>query len=522
MTNTGEKTIIFCDDEPAIIEKLSDLSIWNDLGLNIIATADNGISALKYIFEMEPDIAIIDIHMPQLDGIKLLEDCKSQNIKTEFIILSGYSDFSYAKNALKFGARAYLLKPINIPELYDELLKILSSINTNSDKKSGLSGELVINVFTNVLNGQIIDEKLILSLLSHQGISLKNISNYVMVIQNESISTNQRIIKELDNLLNNVPHFLLYYQGQLIGIFNETHEISFRIASRISEFISEKTDSKTLIGIGDTTPSLSGIASSYAKAVTAMTYKLYLPETDIFISDIICNTPPTKSPADIEHLPLIQFIVKHDIGEISGFIDSFINELLYVKMPPPNYVFSTCYALFHTIEQEFSQYIRDEINIDATTKDLYNCHSIDEICCWLKTSFTKLSDYIDAVYGYSSSKQKNTNSFEDDEDDIIQPSIKYIRDNLTKNIKISDIAKQIHLSPSYFAIYFKNKTGINLRDFILDEKMEYARKELLYTDTPVTDIAYSLGYGDYRSFSRAFKNIHKITPTEFRTEHLKQ
>jgi response regulator containing cheY-like receiver domain and araC-type DNA-binding domain len=520
---TKNKTIILCDDEPAIIEKLCDLNIWKDLGINIIETANNGIFALKYIIEMQPDIAIIDIHMPGLDGLKLLADCKSQNIKTEFIILSGYSDFSYAKEALKFGAKAYLLKPINIPELYNELLRILHLIEGDSGKKSHDGGELLINIFKNILSGQIIDERLIQSLISSHTVTLKNTFNYVMVIQNEFEKINvSEVINELNDLLKDVPHFLFQYQNQLVGIFNETNKISFKIASTISDFIFNKTGIRVFIGVGDTFPSLNSISSSYAGAITAMTYKLYRPENDIFISDIICKTPPLKSPMDIEHLPLIQFIVKHDIEKISGFIDEFISEVLYVKMPPPNYVFSTCYALFHTIEGEFSQYTSDEIHIDANSKELFNCRSIDEIRSWLKTSFTKLSDYIDAVYGYSSSKQKHTNDFENEEDEIIQYSVHYIRNNLTKNVKISDIAGQVHLSPSYFAIYFKNKTGINLRDFILDEKMEYARKELLYSSTPVTDIAYSLGYGDYRSFSRAFKNIHKKTPTEFRTEYFKQ
>ena len=104
-------------------------------------------------------------------------------------------------------------------------------------------------------------------------------------------------------------------------------------------------------------------------------------------------------------------------------------------------------------------------------------------------------------------------------DDIITESMAYIRANITNHLKISDIAKQVHLSTSYFAIYFKNKTKMNLRDFILEEKMEYARKELLHKDKSITEIADRLGYGDYRSFSRAFKNIHHKTPNEFRMNY---
>ena len=79
----------------------------------------------------------------------------------------------------------------------------------------------------------------------------------------------------------------------------------------------------------------------------------------------------------------------------------------------------------------------------------------------------------------------------------------------------------MHLSPSYFAIYFKGKTGVNLRDYLLAEKMEYARKALTNPDTPISDVAYDVGYGDYRSFSRAFKNVHGITPSDFQARYRK-
>ena len=85
--------------------------------------------------------------------------------------------------------------------------------------------------------------------------------------------------------------------------------------------------------------------------------------------------------------------------------------------------------------------------------------------------------------------------------------------------KRQDIAREVHLSPSYFAIYFKNKTNVNLRDYLLTEKMEYARRVLMNPSASISDVAYDVGYGDYRSFSRAFKNVHGITPSDFQAKY---
>ena len=105
------------------------------------------------------------------------------------------------------------------------------------------------------------------------------------------------------------------------------------------------------------------------------------------------------------------------------------------------------------------------------------------------------------MYGYATPKysQAQKTAVESD-DDLIRSAKEFIHNNITNHIKIEDIARHVHLSPSYFAIYFKNKTDVNLRDYLLAEKMEYARRALMNPDTSIRDVAYDVGYGDYRSF----------------------
>lgn len=156
----------------------------------------------------------------------------------------------------------------------------------------------------------------------------------------------------------------------------------------------------------------------------------------------------------------------------------------------------------------------------ATAQDLYRFRKLSQIRRWLIDSFCQLSEFIDAVYGYATPKysQAQKTAVESD-DDLIRSAKEFIHSNITNHIKIEDIARHVHLSPSYFAIYFKNKTDVNLRDYLLAEKMEYARRALMNPDTSIRDVAYDVGYGDYRSFSRAFKNVHGITPSDFQSKY---
>lgn len=275
-----------------------------------------------------------------------------------------------------------------------------------------------------------------------------------------------------------------------------------------------------VIGLGDTVTGLLECAYSYSRALTAITYQLYDSSSQIFTYEVICVTPPAIRLSDIDYMPLVQSIVQKDLNGIRTYCSEFIDKLLYVQMPPPNYIFSLCYALFHLIEEELSGFSHQEITAIATAQDLYRFKRLAQIREWMDSSFCQLAEFIDAVYGYATPKyataQKN---LPETDDNIIKAAREFIHSNITSHIKIEDIARHVHLSPSYFAIYFKNKTNMNLRDFLLAEKMEYARRVLMNPATAVTNVAYDLGYGDYRSFSRAFKNVHGITPSDFQAKY---
>ena len=175
-------------------------------------------------------------------------------------------------------------------------------------------------------------------------------------------------------------------------------------------------------------------------------------------------------------------------------------------MPPPSYIYSTCYALLYHIEKEFSQYSHEEISEITDPQALYRCKTLQEISGFMIDAFTHLSEYIDAVYGYASNINEAAMEIQSN-DELILDALSYIREHIADRIKIKDIADQIHLSASYFAIYFKNKTNVYLRDYLIQEKMEYARRSLVNPDLSIYELAYNLAYRDFRSLSSAFINI---------------
>ena len=127
---------LLVDDEPFITKGLSVLVDWNALGFTVEGTASNGRQALAFLKKHPVDLIIADIQMPVMDGLELLETIQKECLSdAHFVILSGYSDFEYARQALRFDCMDYLLKPVMTDQLTELLCKVRASCRRDSEGK---------------------------------------------------------------------------------------------------------------------------------------------------------------------------------------------------------------------------------------------------------------------------------------------------------------------------------------------------------------------------------------------------
>ena len=109
--------ILIVDDEPDICELIHKLIDWEELELTSLGSSQNGIDAMEIILRQKPDIVITDIQMPGMTGLEMIEKASQQKLQTKFIVVSGYREFEYAQQAIRFGVEDYLLKPISKTDL---------------------------------------------------------------------------------------------------------------------------------------------------------------------------------------------------------------------------------------------------------------------------------------------------------------------------------------------------------------------------------------------------------------------
>ncbi|NLZ81280.1 MAG: response regulator, partial [Clostridiales bacterium] len=125
--------LLIIDDEPIVRKGIEKLLDWEDYGFRVCGEGIDGIDGLHKILEYQPDLVLVDIKMPGMNGTELIREAKKQGFEGKFIILTGYSDFSFAKTAVSLGVRAYLLKPIDEYELIAYLKDILEELHAKEN-----------------------------------------------------------------------------------------------------------------------------------------------------------------------------------------------------------------------------------------------------------------------------------------------------------------------------------------------------------------------------------------------------
>ena len=155
--------VLIADDEINIILLIKSLIDRKKTAVEIIGEAGDGITALEMVRRLKPDVVITDIRMPGMSGMDLIRHVREEQIPVEFVIISGYSEFEYARSAIQYGVSDYLLKPIKKDELNDVLAKLESQrasrreqqmqFNLMEDRLASNNGILRKNLLQNLLTG---------------------------------------------------------------------------------------------------------------------------------------------------------------------------------------------------------------------------------------------------------------------------------------------------------------------------------------------------------------------------------
>lgn len=133
--------LLIADDERIIRETISSLIDWNALDVELIGLCSNGLEAYDMIIDESPDIVMTDIKMPGMNGLELIRNISETNLDTQFIILSGYGEFEYAKEAMKYGVKHYILKPCDEEQISESILAVIEDCHKRRREQVQKNGD---------------------------------------------------------------------------------------------------------------------------------------------------------------------------------------------------------------------------------------------------------------------------------------------------------------------------------------------------------------------------------------------
>ncbi len=525
--------MLIADDEQIVLDSLKYIISKNFSNEIQLEVAHSGREAIEKAELHVPDIIFMDINMPGINGIEAIRELKGKLRNAIFIILTAFDQFDFAKDALKLGVTEYLLKPVNREKIVSTIRRSIENIEIERiRRKKELDLKEKFEHILPILENGFIYSMLFFEDNSWEISNYKNIfeieedAGYIMTIEFAQILEQGEMINRI-GLSMKGQTFYPYLRDLLKGrckcfvgpsilnrvivyipVASGTDEYKQRLgAVSIAEYIygqiSEKADVDFFIGIGRTYIGFDNIYRSYEESLRAIRYaseKGFYHIMDIPVEKELQE----KYPLQKEKL----LLEKVALGDTDISLQSFKYIFEWLELTYINDVDKIKAKLLELII--LIMRLANEYNIDGQSvnsieniRELQAINNLSELklCCSQKIEFV--------TKGIYECREKKVNI-------LVTKAIHYIRDNFRKDITLEDVSQYVNISPHYFSKLFKDETGENFIDFLTNLRINLAKDLIKSSNMSVKEICYEIGYGDPNYFSRIFKKVVGITPTEYR------
>lgn len=526
---TNRKTVLIADDEELICELLKKIILWDDLKLDLIGESHNGRELYEAILQYKPDIVITDISMPEMDGIELIGKVRQEGIVCHFVIVSGYRQFEYAHNALKYNVEDYILKPVDADELNGTLNELVKKINIYGDKKDIVQGKkLMERFFLNHVITELPEKQLTLEEIKQEyrvhfeeGIFqiLYVKSDIMMQMQDfieDSSSIQNKISNTFYNMFQNICTCILTDQkldmlkiciNYPIGKVNEVNEKIKEYFNYIQNFVDLFKEYKLTIGIGGTYNKVEDLSISEREAMAAIWSRILIG----------CDRVIHWSYLDLEDSILTENEKKDFYRDLKRNFElleiDIFQKQIYDFFEIAKKRFSST-ALMDILSEILELFLETEeslfperLNEDYIRKQyLYGLNSAVSFPMLINAVINPINEAMESLLHYV--KQQDTKP--------VRIAITYVEENYSQQIRLEDVASQAALNPVYFSNIFKKETGENFTDYLANYRMNVAKELLRSTNNTISEISSKTGYSDSRYFSKQFKKIVGIKPSAYR------
>lgn len=483
-------TILVADDEKLARFQLKSILCAAEPDDLIIYEATNGVELVEHCRLHRPDIAFVDIRMPQLDGLSAIEQCKVYSNDTEFVITSVYSDFSFAQKSIALQVAHYLLKPVEAEEITALMQHLRKKLH---DSRCKLTRDFSLRVMRSF------------QLWEEVGLCPSEVPNsapgeqyygfrFYLDCLPDAEEYRPTYLK-LNDALQNISQELA--SQRILSTLYEPKEAGLDFIVCCGSDICEKLNKE----LGRLCRSLS------LAALTVSCIRVIAPD----LWSLFCKI---KDAADREE---IRFGAANPVCALESIhYSEKESELLFatrklVESFQESDEAGYDKALNRILEVSDENMANISLNRMASLLGVcmggqFQCKSINDLARQLK----KHRGYI-----YLNGCNQGT--------DKITYTTQYVEKHYMEGISVVVLAEKLQLTPNYFSKIFHERVGMTFSDYITDVRIKNARRILMTSpDVKVRDVAIMVGYYSPRHFSNIFRRLTGCNPSDYRSRQLKE
>ncbi|NBH80396.1 response regulator [Clostridiaceae bacterium] len=522
-------TVYLADDEQLIREGLSETVPWEALGLKLIGTAENGKQALRGIQAGAPDIVLTDIQMPHLSGLELIEKIRQSYEGCRIIIITGYSEFSYAQSAIRLGVSDFVVKPIDIPALCGTLTRIVDELDRIRNKRDEVEKlrirlqhadeyryqQLLLRYMTGRITRQTFLEQIPVQVKRGRIIGLillqiDNFDNITSGMDEESIfGMTQQMEFTIEKLGGDSMIIIEEPGGRYILLFFGEQEEDLRFELR--SFVRRLRLSETQIAFTTVTsqiyPSVEDCCTAYSLLKKGVHYAFQLGgNRDIHADDAAKDSsdPLSGMPNAKRVLQSIASFNKNSIRRDFELLSKDIqstghNSYLYSRM------------LVGIIYNEIGKLMIDiGCPIESVVKNPLESYQKILTCTTLRDMLWELYRFIEVLCDFINRNSRTGKS-------TVERAKIYIEAHYAdSSLTLDRVACEMGISPNYFSALFKQCTQISFINYLTSVRIGHAKKLLASKKYKTYEVANQCGYENPTYFSTIFKRHTGVSPSEYK------
>lgn len=539
--------IFLAEDEVVVRETIKRMIPWEELGFELVGEAADGEMALPLLIRQQPDLLITDIKMPFMDGLTLARLAKKEIPGLKVVILSGYDDFNYAKQAIGIGVEDYLLKPITKNALIERLSEIRSRYEHEKTQKEYYEKfqremqayeknssrdffEALVDGSMDMMEVYKRAEKLGLDIVAEAYnvlIFTMNCDEDFSVQRDEYSSWEAESLELLENFFAGHSSAMLFRSnifsyGVLLKGQRETIEENTRACvDEIRKILSRQDGRREwFLAVGQSVERLSQIQKSYHTASRAFSQR-YLYDENILYYDEMETMEHPGGQAETEDNAYLQ---KVDVNALNpAILQKFLSNGLQEETE--NFVKDYFYAIGQEPMESlvFRNYVILNVRFSVISfiKGL-GCDTNEMESADTEEVLAESGKNMESAIAYAKKMISQAIEIRDQNSgnknrSILKTAVDFIDSHyMEEDISLNTVANVANVSSNHFSALFSQNMGQTFIEYLTTLRMNKAKELLRCTGMRSSEIAGEIGYKDAHYFSYLFKKTQGMTPSDYR------